>query len=145
MIDWATYLAFSMLMGAIGLGMWRMARGPTVIDRILSFDLITTSVVGMIVLLSIRWRTSVYLEVILIFSLLGFFGTVAFVFYLSRTRSLHEAPMEDGSGDGVRPDTSADDGEGREPGRVLSRQDSGTGAGAGMDPKRASANPGRAL
>ena len=54
----------------------------------MSFDLITTSTVGMIVLLSIQWRTALYLELILIFSLLGFFGTVAFVYYLSRTDDL---------------------------------------------------------
>jgi hypothetical protein len=31
-----------------------------------------------------------YLELILIFSLLGFFGTVAFVYYLSRTQDLEQ-------------------------------------------------------
>jgi multicomponent K+:H+ antiporter subunit F/multicomponent Na+:H+ antiporter subunit F len=51
----------------------------------MSFDLITTCAVGMIVLLSVRWQTILYLELILIFSLLGFLTTVAFVFYLHRT------------------------------------------------------------
>jgi multisubunit Na+/H+ antiporter MnhF subunit len=37
-----------------------------VIDRIMAFDLITTSAVGMIVLLSIQWKTAMYLELILI-------------------------------------------------------------------------------
>ncbi|MBE0545392.1 MAG: K+/H+ antiporter subunit F [Verrucomicrobia bacterium] len=71
---------------AILLGLFRLARGPTVLDRILAFDLIATSAVGMVVLLSVLWRTAVYLELILIFSLLGFVSTVAFVFYLHRTR-----------------------------------------------------------
>lgn len=77
--------AFALLTLAILLGLFRLARGPTVVDRILSFDLITTSAVGMIVLLSLEWRTTLFVELILIFSLLGFFGTVAFVFYLHRS------------------------------------------------------------
>lgn len=80
------YVAFGILTLAIACGLVRLALGPTVIDRILAFDLITTSTVGMIVLLSIQWKTPLYLELVLIFSLLGFFGTVAFVQYLSRTQ-----------------------------------------------------------
>jgi multisubunit Na+/H+ antiporter MnhF subunit len=91
-------IAFSILTLAILLGLVRLARGPTVIDRIMAFDLITTSAVGMIVLLSIQWRTALYVELILIFSLLGFFGTVAFVYYLSRTQDLES---------GTRPPTLA--------------------------------------
>jgi multicomponent Na+:H+ antiporter subunit F len=85
-------VAFAILTLAIVCGLIRLARGPTVLDRIMAFDLITTSAVGMIVLLSIQWKTAMYLELILIFSLLGFCGTVAFVYYLSRTHDLEEPP-----------------------------------------------------
>lgn len=91
------FLAFGLLTVAVGCGLVRLARGPTVIDRIMAFDLITTSAVGMIVLLSIQWRSALYLELILIFSLLGFFGTVAFVYYLSRTHDLEREPRPDAS------------------------------------------------
>jgi multisubunit Na+/H+ antiporter MnhF subunit len=92
------YVAFCVLTEAIALGMVRLARGPTVIDRIMAFDLITTSAVGMIVLLSIQWKTAMYLELILIFSLLGFFGTVAFVYYLSRTQGLEQPSQAEPAG-----------------------------------------------
>lgn len=95
MITNVIYLAFGLLTLAIGGGLVRLARGPTLIDRIMAFDLITTSAVGMIVLLSIQWKTALYLELILIFSLLGFFGTVAFVHYLSRTHDLERQPSPD--------------------------------------------------
>lgn len=88
-------VAFAILLVALVLGMVRLARGPTVIDRIMAFDLITTCAVGMIVLLSIQWKTAMYLELILIFSLLGFFGTVAFVYYLSRTQDLEQPAKAD--------------------------------------------------
>jgi multisubunit Na+/H+ antiporter MnhF subunit len=81
-------LCFGMLILAILAGLVRLARGPSVLDRILAFDLIATCAVGMIVLLSVRWDTPLYLELVLVFSLLGFFGTVAFAYYLSRSSSL---------------------------------------------------------
>lgn len=80
-------ISFVMLVAAVLLALARLWRGPTVLDRILAFDLISTGVVGMIVLLSVAWSTPLYLEAILIVSLLGFFTTVAFVFYLSRQRT----------------------------------------------------------
>jgi multisubunit Na+/H+ antiporter MnhF subunit len=87
MLEVALNLGFGMLALAMLLGAVRLVRGPSIMDRVLAFDLITTCAVGMIVLLSIRWRTELYLELILVFSLLGFLTTVAFVFYLNRAGS----------------------------------------------------------
>ncbi|MCC5841411.1 MAG: hypothetical protein JJT96_14940 [Opitutales bacterium] len=69
----------------IVLGLIRMMRGPTVVDRILAFDMVAISLIALVVLLSLRWSTALYLELMLIISLLGFVGTVALVFYLQRT------------------------------------------------------------
>lgn len=85
MILLALQLCFVLLTLAVLLGLVRLVRGPTVLDRILAFDLIATSIVGMIALLSVKWRTPLYLELVLLFSLLGFVGTVAFVFHLHQT------------------------------------------------------------
>lgn len=76
---------------AILLGLYRMMRGPTVVDRILAFDTTAISLIALVVLLSLTWNTEVYLELILIISLLGFFGTVALVVYLERTYSREES------------------------------------------------------
>ncbi len=89
-------LAFGLLTLTLGCGLVRLARGPTVLDRILAFDLITTAAVGMITLLAIQWKTTLYLELILVFSLLGFFGTVAFVSYLGRTGDLGSSGKPEG-------------------------------------------------
>jgi multisubunit Na+/H+ antiporter MnhF subunit len=97
MMDTAIDCGFSMLAVAVFLGSIRLARGPSVMDRVMAFDLITTCVVGMIVLLSIRWRTTLYLELILIFSLLGFLTTVAFVMYLRGTAGPKPASADRGS------------------------------------------------
>jgi multisubunit Na+/H+ antiporter MnhF subunit len=70
---------------AILLGVYRMIQGPTVIDRIVAFDMIAISVVALTVLLSLQWHTPYFIELILIISSLGFFTTLAFVFYLDRS------------------------------------------------------------
>ena len=75
-------ICFVTLILAMICGLVRLRRGPSMLDRILAFDLIATCVVAMVVLLSVKWNTPMYLEAILIVSLLGFFTTVAFVFYL---------------------------------------------------------------
>ncbi|HWL53513.1 MAG TPA: monovalent cation/H+ antiporter complex subunit F [Chthoniobacteraceae bacterium] len=111
MIEITLQIAFCILSVAILLGMVRLGRGPTVLDRIMGFDLLTTSSVGIIILLSILWKAPVFLELILIFSLLGFFGTVAFVFYLSRLHRIdtsrkpaHLADEEDAAAENGEPD-----------------------------------------
>lgn len=85
MILLALQICFVVLTLAVLLGLVRLVKGPTVLDRILAFDLIATSIVGMIALLSVKWRTPLYLELVLLFSLLGFVGSVAFVFHLHQT------------------------------------------------------------
>lgn len=102
MIPLALSLCFLALTLAVLLGLVRLVRGPTVLDRILAFDLIATSIVGMIALLSVKWRTPLYLELVLLFSLLGFVGTVAFVFHLHQTLPARRAGR-DPSGRGPAP------------------------------------------
>lgn len=88
-------LAFYILIVATLLGFFRLVRGPTVIDRIMSFDSVVLCAVGLIVLLSRTWETPVFLELILIVSCLGFFGTVALVSYLKRTLPDTDSSSED--------------------------------------------------
>jgi multicomponent Na+:H+ antiporter subunit F len=71
-----------MLLAAATLALYRLLAGPTLLDRIVGFDMGAICIVGMIALLSLYWKTDVFLEIMVIFSLLGFVGTVAFVSYL---------------------------------------------------------------
>ena len=84
MIEIAIYISMLGLVLGIVAGLFRVAAGPTVLDRVLAFDLITTCAVGIIILLSMIWHTADYVELILIYTLLGFSGATAFVFYLQR-------------------------------------------------------------
>jgi multisubunit Na+/H+ antiporter MnhF subunit len=95
MIEIVLNISLAVLVISVLLALLRLVRGPTVLDRILAFDLIAICAVGMIVVLSIKWRTALFMELILIFALLGFFGTVAFVFYLHRTFDAETAALEE--------------------------------------------------
>jgi multicomponent Na+:H+ antiporter subunit F len=75
-------LCFCLLAATATMALFRLLQGPSIVDRIIGFDLVATTIAGMIVLLSVWWRTHLFIEIMLIFSLLGFVGTVAFVSFL---------------------------------------------------------------
>lgn len=95
MTDLLLQLSFYLLVFATLLGFYRLAKGPSVVDRILAFDAVVVCAVGQVVLLSRIWETPLYLDLILIVSSLGFFGTVALVFYLQRTMPAREETGKD--------------------------------------------------
>ncbi|MBL9186834.1 MAG: sodium:proton antiporter [Opitutaceae bacterium] len=78
------YACIALSMIATLLCLWRMAAGPTTLDRILAFDGIVIATVAMMVLFSIYWRTAQFIELIVIIASLGFLTTVAFYYFLSR-------------------------------------------------------------
>ena len=61
------------------IGLFRLLKGPTIVDRIIAFDLVVLTIVAFTALLSIEEDTPHFVELILVISLLGFFGTVALV------------------------------------------------------------------
>ena len=85
MITLLLNIAFYVLGVSMVLGIWRLARGPSIVDRILAFDAVVICAVGMVALLSRTWENPLFLDLVLIVSSLGFFGTVALVLFLQRS------------------------------------------------------------
>ena len=73
------FLSFFLLALSALLGLYRMVKGPDPLNRIIAFDLICISIVGIMCLYSIVQETSYFLEVVLAFSLLGFTSTLALI------------------------------------------------------------------
>lgn len=71
---------------SIALCLYRLLVGPAVVDRLLALDTISTNVVAVLVVLSIRLGTDVYLESVLVLALLAFVGTVTIAKALMRGR-----------------------------------------------------------
>lgn len=62
----------------------RLARGPTLADRVVAFDLISVIVMGKITTVAIITDQWVFMDAVIILALLAFLATVAFARYLLR-------------------------------------------------------------
>lgn len=83
-IAWALNLASGMLALAMLLCGWRLLRGPTVVDRILALDTLSINTVALVILLGLRWQSTLLFEAALVIALLGFVATVALARFVAR-------------------------------------------------------------
>lgn len=82
MIELSTNIAFALLALAMLLALVRLIVGPTLADRILALDVLTTLGIGIIATFAIRVGQSVYIDVAIALSLMGFIATISFAKYL---------------------------------------------------------------
>jgi len=66
-------LLFSMSLSVI-----RLLKGPSLVDRIIAFDVIGIMSVSLLIIFAIYFQRSIYLDVALAFGLIGFLGTSIF-------------------------------------------------------------------
>lgn len=64
----------------------RLFKGPTIVDRVISLDLIITIGIGIITVYSIRQNQKVLLDVAIILALIAFLGTIAFSYYIEKQK-----------------------------------------------------------
>ena len=64
----------------------RIAKGPTLPDRVVGLDLLGTLGISVAAVVALAARDAVYLDVAIVLALLSFLGTVAFAAYLERSR-----------------------------------------------------------
>lgn len=79
-------LAFAYVVLAVGLFacLVRVARGPSLADRVLAVDLMTVAGAGLMAIAAISFDASVFLDVALILIVTGFVGTAAFAQLIER-------------------------------------------------------------
>lgn len=81
---WSLTIAQVMLALALGCAAYRMFKGPRAQDRVLGLDTLYVNAMLLLMTFGIRYGTSLYFEVALGISLLGFVGTVALSKFLMR-------------------------------------------------------------
>ncbi|MOA36700.1 Na(+)/H(+) antiporter subunit F [compost metagenome] len=64
--------------------MYRLLKGPSNPDRIAALDTIGILLLSMVAVLSMLFKTSAYLDIILVIGILTFIGTTAFARYIER-------------------------------------------------------------
>jgi len=84
MIDIACIIATTAIAMASLLTLYRLARGPDVLDRILALDTLMINTIGLIVVIGLWFRTTMYFEAALLFAMVGFVTTVALCKFLLR-------------------------------------------------------------
>jgi multicomponent K+:H+ antiporter subunit F len=84
MLTTALSIAFSAVSAAILLNLWRLLRGPELVDRIMALDTLYVNSIAMIILLGIRLDSKSYFEAALLIAMFGFVGTIALCKYLLR-------------------------------------------------------------
>jgi multicomponent Na+:H+ antiporter subunit F len=82
-------LTGNILLGLLGLAMAcamvRLLRGPSLPDRIVALDLLTTIGVAMCGVYAVANDRMVFLDVAVVMALITFLGTIAFARYLEET------------------------------------------------------------
>lgn len=85
--DLALYGVLPALALAIVLTAIRLLRGPSLPDRVMALDLLTTLGIGVIAIYAIATDQPAFLDVAIATALISFLGTVAFAHYIERTVS----------------------------------------------------------
>lgn len=84
MVSSAALAMMGVLSIAILLALYRVLRGPSLPDRVIAIDLLTTLAVGIIALYAIVTGQNVFLSAGIALALLAFLGTVALALYIRR-------------------------------------------------------------
>jgi multicomponent Na+:H+ antiporter subunit F len=89
-IVWASWIGLGCLSLGLLLSIVRLILGPTLPDRILALDLITTQALGFIVLVAVLTGFYLYVDIAIALGLVGFLSTVALARYVLRRAEARE-------------------------------------------------------
>jgi multicomponent Na+:H+ antiporter subunit F len=89
-------IALIMLSLAIVGCLYRLLKGPTMPDRVIALDLIGIQIIGIIAIISMLIRTTMFVDIILLIGILAFLGTIAFSKFIEKGVVMeHERDVED--------------------------------------------------
>jgi len=84
MIGYAITIAFVAISIALAMNLWRLATGPSVMDRVLAGDTMVVNTIALIILYGIRENTTLYFESALLMAMFSFISTVAYCRFVLR-------------------------------------------------------------
>lgn len=76
--------------------LYRILRGPHLSDRVLAADTLSLQVIGLVIVLGIWLRTSLFFDLALVIGIIGFASTVAFAQYIGAGAPDAVLPPEQG-------------------------------------------------
>lgn len=75
-------IILGIIMVALLLAFIRFIKGPTASDRVVALDTMTTTFVSVLVLLGFIYQRYIYIDVSLVYAVLGFIGVIIIARYL---------------------------------------------------------------
>jgi multicomponent K+:H+ antiporter subunit F len=83
-ISYALHFAFACFGIGLLLNLYRLAKGPSIADRVLALDTMVINGIALLILYGIASETTVYFEAALLFAMVGFISTVAYCRFILR-------------------------------------------------------------
>ncbi len=83
-LEWMVNLGYIFLLLALASAMYRLIKGPGLLDRVVALDLVAMVIAGFITVYAIESKLKVFLDVVMVLAMVVFFGTVAFGRYLEK-------------------------------------------------------------
>ena len=83
-LDLAIDISFAIVMVSIGMGFYRIAKGPGFGDRVVALDMMTISIMGFCGLFAIFAEDAAFLDVAIVLALIGFLTTLALARFAER-------------------------------------------------------------
>jgi len=87
LLQGTVWMTFGILMIAIFIALIRLILGPSLPDRVVALDLISTLVIGIIATHIISSGQTALLSIAIVLALVSFLGTIAFAHYLEKKYS----------------------------------------------------------
>lgn len=72
------------LFGISAVSLVRVVAGPSFEDRMIGLNLVLSQVSAILVLLAVKYKRAIYLDVALVYAILGFIGTLAIARYFGK-------------------------------------------------------------
>ncbi len=77
-------LVVIILLLSISISLYRFLKGSTLSDRVIAFDAISIMSVSLLVVLALYYQREFYLDIALVFGLIGFLGATIFGRYIEK-------------------------------------------------------------
>ncbi|MBN2236091.1 MAG: hypothetical protein JW729_00940 [Bacteroidales bacterium] len=84
MVNILLTIAVSITLLSIVITMVRFIKGPTNVDRIIAFDVMSVSSIALIAFIAVLSNRIIYMDVALVYGILGFLGVIVVARYLER-------------------------------------------------------------
>ena len=78
------YILIFLLLIAIFMTLYRFLIGPSLSDRIVAYDVLSILSISLLVIIALTFKSSLYLDIALVFGLISFLGTTIFGRYIEK-------------------------------------------------------------